>query len=364
MALNFPNNPGIGSVYTDSTSGFSYQWNGTLWQSYSSATAANIQVLDDISGSFNGVTLTFALTSSGAAVSPVNAQQLDINLGGVIQAPGTDYTVSGSNIVFTGPAPTAGLTFSGKLFGSALSLNTIPDGAVTPAKLSAGGPSWNSGGDLNVTGVVTATTFSGTATTANTLSTNATGTNLTLSGNLTVNGTQTIINTQTLDVSDKTVGVASTSTKTALTQDGGGLVIYGPTDINFTYDRNQVAVGLNTNLSVSGVITATSFKGDGSQLSGVGLQLKSSGVSAGTGVTTIDFNGAVVSTTTAGVSTVTISGLSSTGISTAAIWSNPSFILSSIELTQGNNNYGAFGPITVAVGATVTVGIANTWVIV
>ena len=155
MALNFPNSPGIGSVFTDSTSGFSYEWNGTVWKSFSSATASNIQILDDISGSFNGSTLTFALTSGGTAVFPVNAQQLDINLGGVIQAPGTDYTVSGSNITFTGPAPTAGLTFSGKLLGTALSLNTIPDGLVTPAKLSTGGPSWNSGGDLYVTGVGT-----------------------------------------------------------------------------------------------------------------------------------------------------------------------------------------------------------------
>jgi len=155
VALNFPNSPGIGSVFTDSTSGFSYEWNGTVWKSFSSATASNIQILDDISSSFDGILLTFALTSGGTAVSPVNAQQLDINLGGVIQAPGTDYTVSGSNITFTGPAPTAGLTFSGKLLGTALSLNTIPDGLVTPAKLSTGGPSWNSGGDLYVTGVGT-----------------------------------------------------------------------------------------------------------------------------------------------------------------------------------------------------------------
>jgi hypothetical protein len=83
-----------------------------------------------------------------------------------------------------------------------------------------------------------------------------------LSVNLTVNGTETIINTQILDVADKTVGVASTTTKTALTQDGGGLVIYGPTDINFTYDASKVAVGLNTNLSVVGVITANDYGGN------------------------------------------------------------------------------------------------------
>ena len=34
MAINFPDSPGIGSVFTDSTSGFSYEWNGTLWKSF------------------------------------------------------------------------------------------------------------------------------------------------------------------------------------------------------------------------------------------------------------------------------------------------------------------------------------------
>jgi hypothetical protein len=93
--------------------------------------------------------------------------------------------------------------------------------------------------------------------------------NVSIGGSLTVNGTFTRINTQVLDIADKTVGVASTSTKTALTQDGGGLVIYGPTDIELTYSRDKVAVGLNTNLSVTGVVTATSFRGDGSRLTGI-----------------------------------------------------------------------------------------------
>jgi len=37
MAINFPNSPGIGSVFTDPTSGFSYEWNGTVWKTYSPA---------------------------------------------------------------------------------------------------------------------------------------------------------------------------------------------------------------------------------------------------------------------------------------------------------------------------------------
>ena len=103
MALNFPNSPTIGQVYTDTTSGFSYEWDGTVWKSYSPASASNIKILDDISGSFNGVTQTFALASGGVSVLPANAQSLIITLGGVVQEPGTDYTVSTTNITCSTP---------------------------------------------------------------------------------------------------------------------------------------------------------------------------------------------------------------------------------------------------------------------
>ena len=125
MAINFPDSPGIGSVFTDTSSGFSYEWTGTLWKSFSAGTVSNIQILDDISGSFNTSDTTFNLTVGGSAAFPANAQQLEIILGGIQQAPGVDYTISGSTVVFT-TAPSNGLTFSGKLLGTAISLNTIP----------------------------------------------------------------------------------------------------------------------------------------------------------------------------------------------------------------------------------------------
>ena len=137
MTLNFPDSPSTGDTYTDSTSGFSYEWNGTVWISTDPARAANIKELDDISGSFNGSTTTFNLTVSSAGVSPVTAQQLLISVGGVMQNPTDDYTVSGTTITFT-TAPSAGLTFFGVLLGQALSLNTIADGSVTISSLKAG----------------------------------------------------------------------------------------------------------------------------------------------------------------------------------------------------------------------------------
>ena len=129
MALNFPDSPTVGQVYTDTTSGFSYEWTGSLWKSYSAASASTIKALDDISASFNGTTQTFALTSSGSAVYPVNDQQIIINLGGVIQDPVNDFNISGSNITFT-TAPAAGLTFSGTLLGVGVPIDYANSGNV------------------------------------------------------------------------------------------------------------------------------------------------------------------------------------------------------------------------------------------
>lgn len=129
MALNFPDSPTVGQVYTDTTSGFSYEWTGSLWKSYSAASASAIKALDDISASFDGTTQTFALTSSGSAVYPINDQQIIINLGGVIQDSVNDFNISGSNISFT-TAPAAGLTFSGTLLGTGIAIDYANSGNV------------------------------------------------------------------------------------------------------------------------------------------------------------------------------------------------------------------------------------------
>ena len=106
---------------------------------------------------------------------------------------------------------------------------------------------------------------------------------------------------------------------------------------------------------------------------GSGVEILDEGSSVGTGITILDFKGADVAATVSGVAaTITVTssggggggGLSTTGVSTAMIWSNPSVILQDVTLDTADYNYGVFGPITVAVGATVTVGAANTFVIV
>ena len=65
---------------------------------------------------------------------------------------------------------------------------------------------------------------------------------------------------------------------------------------------------IDGNLTASGNLTATSFYGDGSNLSNVisGVELKSEGSSVGTAITQIDFSGATLTTPHSGLSTISI----------------------------------------------------------
>ena len=94
--------------------------------------------IDDISGSFNGSTTSFALLVSGVAPSPLplNSQQCLISVGGVIQRPddtgAEGFRLSGGNIVFSS-APNTGEDFFGVILAGADYVNaggTYPDGSI------------------------------------------------------------------------------------------------------------------------------------------------------------------------------------------------------------------------------------------
>ena len=93
--------------------------------------------LDDISSGFDGsdTTHTMQVNSQNVTVGDVN--QIILSLGGVIQKPGTDFTVSGSVLTFT-TAPASGTSFFAVLLGSDNGGTVTPtDGSVTGDKLAS-----------------------------------------------------------------------------------------------------------------------------------------------------------------------------------------------------------------------------------
>ena len=69
--------------------------------------------------------------------------------------------------------------------------------------------------------------------------------------NLTVNGTTTIINTTSLEISDKNIGIGSTSSPSDALADGSGLTIYGTTNKTFQFQDTGDNFGSSENLNVA-----------------------------------------------------------------------------------------------------------------
>jgi len=153
-------------------------------------------------------------------------------------------------------------------------------------------------GDVRIVGTVTATAFVG----------DGSGlTNISGSGN-------------TANVSASTLVVSGFSTLGSIS--GGNLTLAGVTtglNVSGVSTLSSALVGSAVTINgggvnVTGIVTATSFRGDGSQLTGVsaGLAINKNSASVGTGITSINFTGSGISSVTAaaGISTVTIPGTS------------------------------------------------------
>ena len=91
--------------------------------------------LDQINTGFNGSLATFNLEAGSQAVLPGSEQNLLLSLGGVIQEPKTDFTISGSQITFTTP-PVANTTFFCIVFGDMQAIGQPSDGTVIPASIA------------------------------------------------------------------------------------------------------------------------------------------------------------------------------------------------------------------------------------
>jgi len=326
VALNFPDSPGIGSVFTDTTSGFSWEWTGAVWKSFTPAAAQNIKNLDDVSGSFDNSTQTFNLTIGGVTYYPRAANMLQISLGGIIQEPDTDYTVDFANgtITFT-TAPNVGLDFFGVVRGTAVAIDYANDGNVQNKQ------------NYTATEGQTAFTFSAGYT----------------SGYLNVyrNGVK-------LRSTDFTETSSTIFTLNTPAQENDEIEAIGYVVASIVTTQGQFQ-----NLNISGVATAAQFVGGG-----IGVGIQSAGTLVGYGVTQINFIGAgntfALNGTTVDVS---ISGggggsIGTSGITTQTIFSNPNIITEEQFLTNPNHNYGMFGPVSIA--NTINVGAGNTFVVV
>jgi len=152
---------------------------------------------------------------------------------------------------------------------------------------------------VNVTGVVTATTFKGTSGE--------------FTGNVSIGGTITYEDVNNVD----SVGVITAR---------GGI---------------RIGTGGTVGPVGSGIVT---YFGDGSNLTGVvsGIEVKSSGSSVGTSLTALNFSGATVSTGSAGITTVTIAAA---GIATNAYSGG----LVTLDLSKDEHKVTATGITTLTV---------------
>jgi len=89
--------------------------------------------LDAITAS---ATATYNLLLSGAAYTPSSAESLTVSLNGVIQAPQTSYSVSGSTIIFAS-ALTSSDTIDFILAERAIQLTTVGSGTVGSSQITA-----------------------------------------------------------------------------------------------------------------------------------------------------------------------------------------------------------------------------------
>ena len=97
-----------------------------------SPTVGNFVKLDAIS-TVDGQA-TYNLTLDSSAFTPESANHMLVVVNGIVQSPTTNYTVSGSQITFTGNLVTGDVVNEIRVFGDVLNIGTPSDSTVTNAK--------------------------------------------------------------------------------------------------------------------------------------------------------------------------------------------------------------------------------------
>ena len=151
-------------------------------------------------------------------------------------------------------------------------------GSITNAGNLTNSGNFTNTGNLTVTGNLNATAGVITASNLNvtntlTLADVQVGGALTVTGNLTVNGTTTTIDTATLSIEDKNIGIASVTSPSNSTADGGGITIFAGTDgdKSLTWNQNSDAFAFSNGVDIRGAVetvsvATTSELGDGKYL--------------------------------------------------------------------------------------------------
>jgi len=190
----------------------------------------NYLKLDDISSSFNGSTQTFNLTVGGSAFSPGSAFSILVSVGGVIQEPESAYQINNSEITFAN-APTASDGFFCIALGMPIGVGVPGNGTVNGAQIAkpfnydgffylndgtnrvginSSSPSETLDiiGNTKISGILTATSFSGPTVNTSGISTFY---DLRVSNNLTVEGTTTTLDTNLTGVDRVEINANSNS---------------------------------------------------------------------------------------------------------------------------------------------------------
>jgi hypothetical protein len=135
MAINFPNNPTVSQIY--SFGGYSWQWNGSYWESYSTT----VEYLPLSGGTVTGGTIF----QSGLTANTISATTyFNLPVSGLTEGNGISITNNGignftitstattSNVVqgITGITGTSGVSATTTNYGTTI-INTAPDQIVT-----------------------------------------------------------------------------------------------------------------------------------------------------------------------------------------------------------------------------------------
>ena len=229
-------------------------------------------------------TINGGLTVSGNFIAGTS---LTVTSGGVTAGILTAQKFHGDGSALTGIAATDDISTNSLVVVGVSTLGNVTAGVATANQFSG-----------SISGV--AGTFSAQVSATQGFSGNISGTAATFTGNVTVGGTLTYDDVTNID----SVGL--------ITARNGLQVLAGLTTLN-----GQVSAG---NLNVTGIVTAASFSGDGSNLQNVisGFDIESGGTFLGAGVTSVNFNsGATVTSSGAGATITIAAGINTTiGFST------------------------------------------------